>query len=61
MRIFKNSLAFFIVLLFNTILFAQKGGGHSSGGHSGFVHGGGHSSGGSTTTLGGHLGYVTDN
>src|ERR1019366_3512548 len=56
MRIFKNSLAFFIVLLFNTILFAQKGGGHSSGGHSGFVHGGGHSSGGHSSR--GHAGFV---
>src|ERR1019366_3078392 len=54
MQISKNSLTFFIALLFSTILFAQKGGGHSgghggghsSGGHAGFAHGRGHSSGG---------------
>ena len=59
MQISKNSLTFFIALLFSTILFAQKGGGHSgghggghsSGGHAGFAHGSGHSS-------GGHAGFV---
>ena len=56
MRIFKNSLAFFIVLLFNTILFAQKGGGHSGGHSSGGHSSGGHSSGGHSSS--GHGGFV---
>jgi hypothetical protein len=60
MRIFKDSLTFFIVLLFGTTLFAQKGGGHSGGhsssGHSVFVHGGGHSS--SRHSSSGHSIYV---
>ena len=40
-RILKSTIFFFTVLLFNTILLAQKGGGHGGGGG----HSGGHSAG----------------